>query len=93
MSDEKDELRRRRKNRRAQQDREKVGRQAALAKAVRLNSKVTDDKLKLSLRISKLIERGYSPESVAKRLGVTIARIKTALQAVPAGKSSEGRAG
>jgi hypothetical protein len=46
-----------------------------------MESKTKDEKGKLDLRIAKLIEQGYSTESVAKRLGVTSRRISSALEA------------
>jgi hypothetical protein len=81
MSDEKEADRSRRKKRRGQQDREKGVRRASLEKSARLESKTKGEKGKLDLRILKLIEKGYSVESVAKRLGVTQRRINAGLDA------------
>lgn len=82
MSVEKETDRSRRKRRRGQQSREKDARRATLARATYLESKAKDDKGKLDLRIGKLIEQGYSLDSVAKRLGVTPRRINLALDAL-----------
>jgi Skp family chaperone for outer membrane proteins len=81
MPDEKETDRLRRKKRRGQQDREKHSRRAEKARAAHLESKATDEKAKLNERISKLIEQGYSPASVAKRFGFSVGRINTALKA------------
>jgi hypothetical protein len=82
MSDEKEMDRSRRKRRRGQQSREKDARRATLARATYLESKTKDDKGKLDLRIGKMIDQGYSLDSVAKRLGVTLRRINLALDAI-----------
>jgi hypothetical protein len=82
MPDEKEVDRSRRKKRRGQQAREKGVRRATLDRTIRLESKAKDEKGKLDLRIAKLIDQGYSPESVAKRLGVTPRRINLALDAI-----------
>ena len=79
MSDDKDDERTRRKERRSHQASEKGERSAAKAKVARAESKVSDEKLKLNLRIGKLLEQGYSKPSVAKRLGVTLRRIEAAI--------------
>jgi hypothetical protein len=70
MSEDKDADRSRRKKRRGQLDREKESRRAEYSQAVHLESKTKDEKAKLDLRIGTLIDKGYSPESVAKRFGV-----------------------
>ena len=79
MSEGKDADRSRRKKRRGQLDREKETRQAEKSRAAHLESKTNDKKAKLDLRIGKLIDQGYSLESVAKRLGVSVRRINSAL--------------
>jgi Skp family chaperone for outer membrane proteins len=81
MPDDKETDRLRRNKRRNQQDREKGSRRAEKARAAHLESKATDEKSKLNERISKLIEQGYSPASVAKRFGFSVSRINTALKA------------
>jgi hypothetical protein len=81
MTDEKEQDRSRRKKRRSQQDREKGERHAAKAKETRALSKLDSEKSRLDARIRKLIDQGYSPASVAKRLGITQRRIETAIQA------------
>lgn len=80
MSDDKGDDRTRRNKRRLHQAREKSERSAANAKVARAESKVSDEKLKLNLRIGKLLEQGYSKPSVAKRLGVTLRRIEAAIE-------------
>ena len=79
MSEGKDADRSRRKKRRGQLDREKETRRAKQLRTANLESKTKDEKAKLDLRIGKLIDQGYSPESVAKRVGVTMRRINSAL--------------
>ena len=79
MSEGKDADRSRRKKRRGQLDREKVLRRAEQSRTANLESKTKDEKTKLDLRIGKLIDQGYSPESVAKRLGLSVRRINSAL--------------
>jgi hypothetical protein len=79
MSDGKEADRSRRKKRRGQLDREKETRLADQSRTVHLESKAKDEKTKLDLRIGKLIDQGYSPESVAKRVGVSVRRINSAL--------------
>jgi hypothetical protein len=79
MSDDKDADRSRRKKRRRQLDREKGTRRAEQSRIAHLESKTKDEKAKLDLRIGKLIEQGYSVESVAKRVGVSVRRINSAL--------------
>ena len=81
MTDEKEQDRSRRKKRRSQQDREKGEHHAAKAKEARAMSKLDNEKSRLDARIRKLIDQGYSPASVAKRLGITQRRIETAIQA------------
>ena len=82
MSEGKEADRSRRKKRRGQLDREKKVRRAEQARAVHLESKTQDKKAKLDLRISKLIDQGYSLDSVAKRVGVSVRRINSALDSV-----------
>ncbi len=79
MSEGKDADRSRRKKRRGQLDREKETRRAEQSRTARLESNTKDEKAKVDLRIGKLIDQGYSPESVAKRLGVSVRRINSAL--------------
>jgi hypothetical protein len=79
MSEDKDSDRSRRKKRRGQLDREKDTRRAEQSRTAYLESKTQDDKAKLDLRIGKLIDQGYSPESVAKRVGVSVRRVNAAL--------------
>jgi len=79
MSEDKDADRTRRKKRRGQLDREKGTRRAEQSRTANLESKTKDEKAKLDLRIGKFIDQGYSPESVAKRVGVSIRRINSAL--------------
>ena len=81
MSDEKEADRSRREKRRGQQAREKGVRKKVLEKTARLESKTKDEKGKLDLRIAKLIEQGYSVESVAKRLGLTSRRVNAGIDA------------
>jgi hypothetical protein len=78
-SEGKDAVRSRRKKRRGQLDREKETRRAEQSRTANLEYKTKDEKAKLDLRIGKLIDQGYSPESVAKRLGVSVRRINSAL--------------
>jgi hypothetical protein len=79
MSQDKDEDRSRRKKRRGQLDREKGVRRAEQSRTAHQESKSNDEKAKLDLRIQKLIEQGFSLESVAKRIGVTMRRVNSAL--------------
>ena len=79
MSEGKDADRSRRKKRRGQLDREKETRRAEQSRTANLESKAKDEKSKLDLRIGKLIDQGYSAESVAKRVGVSIRRVNSAL--------------
>ncbi len=79
MSESKEADRIRRKKRRGQLDREKESRQAEQSRSVFAQSKANDAKVKLDLRIGKLIDQGYSPESVAKLIGVSVRRINSAL--------------
>jgi hypothetical protein len=82
MSEGKEADRSRRKKRRGQLDREKETRRADQSRTANLESKTKDEKAKLDLRIGKLIDQGYSPESVAKRLGVSVRRINSALNSI-----------
>ena len=79
MSEGKEADRSRRKKCRGQLDREKETRRVEQSRTANLESKTKDEKAKLDLRISKLIDQGYSPESVAKRVGVSMRRINSAL--------------
>jgi hypothetical protein len=79
MSDEKDADRSRREKRRGQLDREKTTRRAEQSQAAHVASKASDETAKIDLRIGKLIDQGYSPESVAKRIGVSVRRVHTVL--------------
>ena len=79
MSEDKDADRSRRKKRRGQLDREKETRLADQSRTAHLESKSKDAKTKLDLRIGKLIDQGYSTESVAKRLGLSVRRINAAI--------------
>jgi hypothetical protein len=81
MSEGKDADRSRRKKRRGQLDREKGARRADQSRTANLESKTKDEKAKLDLRIGKLIDKGYSPASIAKRMGVSVRRINSALDA------------
>jgi hypothetical protein len=79
MSEDKETDRSRRKKRRGQLDREKETRRVDQSRAVNLASKEAQEKAKLDLRIGKLIDQGYSRESVAKRLGLSVRRISAAI--------------
>ena len=79
MSEGKDSDRSLRKKRRGQLDREKETRRAEQSRTANLESKTKDEKTKLELRIGKLIDQGYSLETVAKRVGVSVRRINSAL--------------
>jgi hypothetical protein len=79
MSDSKEADRSRRKKRRGQLDREKESRRADQSRSIFAKSKANDANVKLDLRIGKLVDEGYSVESVAKRLGVSVRRIRSAL--------------
>jgi hypothetical protein len=79
MSEDKDDDRSRRKKRRGQLDREKETRRAEQSRTAHLEGNTKDEKAKLDSRIGKLIDQGYSVESVAKRLGVSVRRINSAL--------------
>ncbi len=81
MSEDKDADRSRRKKRRGQLDREKGTRRAEQSRTAHEESKRNDAKLKLDLRIGELVDEGYSTESVAKRMGLSIRRINAALDA------------
>ena len=81
MSEDKDADRSRRKKRRGQLDREKETRRAQQSRAAHAESKTNDAKVKLDMRIGKLVDEGYSVESVAKRMGLSIRRINAALDA------------
>ena len=54
-------------------------RRADVSQAAHVESKKQDEKAKLDLRITKLIDQGYSIDSVAKRVGVSVRRVNTAL--------------
>jgi hypothetical protein len=79
MSEDKDADRSRRKKRRGQLDREKETREAEQSRTANLESKTKDEKVTLDLRIGKLIDQGYSPETVAKRIGVSVRRVNSSL--------------
>lgn len=79
MSDDKEADRARREKRRGQLDREKASRRAEQSQAAHLESKSNDEKIKLDLRIGKLIDQGYSADSVAKRVGVSLRRVNSVL--------------
>jgi hypothetical protein len=81
MSEDKDADRSRRKKRRGQLDREKETRRAEQSRAIHEESKTNDAKVKLDLRIGKLVDEGYSVESLAKRMGLSIRRINAGLDA------------
>jgi rRNA maturation endonuclease Nob1 len=81
MSD-KEADRSRREKRRGQQSREKDARRAAQARTANLESKAKNKKENLDLKIVKLVDKGYSIASVAKRLGLTVRRINMATDAV-----------
>jgi hypothetical protein len=81
MSEDKETDRSRRKKRRGQLDREKETRRVDQSRTVHLESKQAQEKAKLDLRIGKLIDQGYSRESVAKRLGLSVRRISAAIDA------------
>jgi hypothetical protein len=82
MSEGKDADRSRRKKRRGQLDREKETRRAEQSRTANQVRKTKDEKSKLDLRIGKLIDQGYSPDYVAKRLGVSARRINSALNSI-----------
>jgi hypothetical protein len=79
MAQDKEGDRSLRKKRRGQLDREKETRRSEQSRAAIQESKAQDTKGKLNLRIRKLIDQGYSPESVAKRVSVSIRRVNAAL--------------
>ena len=81
MSESKEADRLRRKKRRRQLDREKETRRAEQSRSLFAQSKANDAKVKLDLRIGKLVDDGYSVETVAKRMGLTVKRINAALDA------------
>jgi hypothetical protein len=81
MSESKESDRSRRKKRRGQLDREKEARRAEISRSTFAESTANDAKVKLDLRIAKLVDEGYSVESVAKRMGLPIRRINAALDA------------
>ena len=85
MEIEKDDARLKRKRRRSREDVEKVKRRAALEKIARADSRQNSAKQQLDLRISKLLEQGYSKASIAKRLSVTPRRIDGAIDSVRRG--------
>lgn len=82
MSESKEEDRSRRKKRRGQLDREKDARRVEQSRTAKLNSKKKRQTAKLDLRITELIDQGYSPDSVAKRVGVSVRRIRLALDSI-----------
>jgi len=79
MSEGKEADRSRRKKRRGQLDREKETRRVDQSRTANMESKNAQEKAKLDMRIGKLIDQGYSRESVAKRVGVSLRRIGAAL--------------
>ena len=81
MSADKTGDRSRREKRRGQLDREKGTRRAEQSRAAHMESKMNDVKVKVYLRIGKLVDEGYSVESVAKRMGLSMSRINAALDA------------
>jgi hypothetical protein len=81
MSESKEGDRSRRKKRRGQLDREKETRRAEQSRSGFAESKANDAKVTLDLRIGKLVDEGYSVESVAKRMGLSMRRINAALDA------------
>ena len=81
MSESKESDRSRRKKRRGQLDREKETRRAEKSRSIFAESKANDAKVKVDLRIGKLVDEGYSVESVAKRMGLSMRRINAALDA------------
>jgi hypothetical protein len=81
MSEDKEADRSRRKKRRGQLDREKETRRAEQSRSAHAQSKTNDANVKLDLRIGKLVDEGYSVESVAKRMGLSMRRINAALDA------------
>jgi hypothetical protein len=81
MSDGKEVDRSRRKKRRGQLDREKETRRAEQSRSAHAEPKKNGTKVKLDLRIGKLVDEGYSVESVAKRMGLSMRRINAALDA------------
>jgi len=82
MSDDKDADRSRRKKRRGQLDREKQTRQSGQSRAIHEESKTNDARVKLDRRIGKLVDEGYSVESVAKRMGLFMRRVNQGLDAI-----------
>lgn len=82
MSEGKEADRSRRKKRRGQLDREKGKRRVEQSRTANLECKKKRAKAKLDLRISELIDQGYSPDSVAKRVGVSLRRIGSALDSI-----------
>ena len=81
MSESKESDRSRRKKRRGQLDREKETRRAEKSRSIFAEFKANDAKVKVDLRIGKLVDEGYSVESVAKRMGLSMRRINAALDA------------
>jgi hypothetical protein len=81
MSESKESDRSRRKKRRGQLDREKETRRALQSRSIFVESKANDAKVKVDRRIGKLVDEGYSVESVAKRMGLPMRRINAALEA------------
>ena len=83
MTDEKDAERLHRNKRRLQLGREKAVRKSGEQRAANAESKVNAAKLKLDATICHLQAQGYSKESVAKRLGVSLRRIDLAIDRKP----------
>src|SRR4051812_1834584 len=81
MSEDNEADRSRCKKRRGQLDREKETRRAEQSRSAHAQSKTNDATVKLDLRIGKLVDEGYSVESVAKRMGLSMRRINAALDA------------
>jgi hypothetical protein len=79
MPDEKEDSRLKRNRRRSSEDLEKGKRRAAREKIVRAESKLNSARQQLDLRITKLLNQGYSKASIAKRLAVTPRRIDLAV--------------
>jgi hypothetical protein len=82
MSNDKYGDRSRRKKRRGQLDREKQTRRAEQSRAAHEESKTIDAKVKRDLRIGELVDDGYSVESIAKRMGLSMWRVNQGLDAI-----------
>ncbi len=80
MMDEKEQDRTRRKNGARSKTAKRANVKQPRPKRPAL-SKLDNEKSRLDARICKLIDQGYSPASIAKRLGITQRRIETAVQA------------